>query len=213
MDSRVLKTPARRPLVLPTRALAMAIASEWELQRTRIQPFTMPLMSLAATALDAPKPRDSVVSSLLTYVATDALLCRAPVGQALERAQAAAFDPLVEKVCERLGLRALAPSHSIFGGAVAPGDAAALARYLDGLDSWELAALEQLAGGVRSVLLAIAGMEGMVGVAAMRAAARLEEEEQLRDWGRVEGGHDIDEADAAVRVAAPTVFIRLLRHA
>ena len=32
LDHRVLKTPARRPLVVPTRALALAIAAEWEWQ-------------------------------------------------------------------------------------------------------------------------------------------------------------------------------------
>jgi chaperone required for assembly of F1-ATPase len=32
LDKRVLKTPAKRPLTLPTRALALAIAAEWEWQ-------------------------------------------------------------------------------------------------------------------------------------------------------------------------------------
>ncbi len=32
LDQRVLKTPARHPLVVPTQALALAIAAEWEWQ-------------------------------------------------------------------------------------------------------------------------------------------------------------------------------------
>lgn len=32
LDHRQLKSPARRPLVLPSRALALAIAAEWEQQ-------------------------------------------------------------------------------------------------------------------------------------------------------------------------------------
>ncbi len=32
LDHRVLRTPARHPLVVPSKALALAIATEWELQ-------------------------------------------------------------------------------------------------------------------------------------------------------------------------------------
>jgi chaperone required for assembly of F1-ATPase len=48
-----LKTPGKSPLVLPTRLLAIAVAAEWECQaRGKLKPHTMPLTSLAATALD-----------------------------------------------------------------------------------------------------------------------------------------------------------------
>ena len=43
------------------------------------------------------------------------------------------------------------------------------------------------------------------------AAARLEETYQMDEWGLVEGGHDIDIADMQVRIAGPTVFLRLLQ--
>lgn len=83
LDRRVLKTPAGKPLLLPSRLLALAVAAEWEQQVRHpaqspcecctmylarlicklrsalwvqeakvIRPFTMPLMTLAATALD-----------------------------------------------------------------------------------------------------------------------------------------------------------------
>jgi chaperone required for assembly of F1-ATPase len=88
LDGRGVRTPALLPLVVPTRALALAIAGEWEqqvcdtprlldcprgyhclhalqvnlnhqgangdgaTQDARVRPFTMPLMSLAATAID-----------------------------------------------------------------------------------------------------------------------------------------------------------------
>ena len=32
LDHRVLRTPARQPVVLPTLALATAVAAEWEMQ-------------------------------------------------------------------------------------------------------------------------------------------------------------------------------------
>ena len=40
----------------------------------------------------------------------------------------------------------------------------------------------------------------------------MEEDFQIEEWGLVEGGHDIDIADARARVAAPAVFMRLLEY-
>ena len=85
LDHRVLRTPARHPLIVPSRALALAIAAEWEWQQKRIQPFTMPLMSLAATALDEPKPRADVVEAMLQYLPTDSVLCRDEPGELADR--------------------------------------------------------------------------------------------------------------------------------
>jgi len=44
LDHRVLRTPARQPLVVPSRALAYAIAAEWEWQvrATRLAAGGMP---------------------------------------------------------------------------------------------------------------------------------------------------------------------------
>lgn len=78
------------------------------------------------------------------------------------------------------------------------------------MNRWQLTAVEQLAAAVKSTLLAISVIGGRVGIEQALRLARLEELEQIKEWGLVEGAHDIDEADTAVRVAAPSVFIRLL---
>jgi ATP12 chaperone protein len=45
LDGRTLRTPAKAQLLLPTHALALAVAAEWEWQDAKnIRPFTMPLM-------------------------------------------------------------------------------------------------------------------------------------------------------------------------
>ncbi len=49
LDGRAVKTPAKRPLVLPTRAAAEAVAHEWNAQGTEINPGTMPLTRFANT--------------------------------------------------------------------------------------------------------------------------------------------------------------------
>ena len=41
----------------------------------------MPLMSLAATAIDQPKPRQKVTDTMLQYLDTDAICCREEPGK------------------------------------------------------------------------------------------------------------------------------------
>ena len=43
LDGRPVKTPARRPLAAPTRALGEALAAEWDAQTEGIDPARMPL--------------------------------------------------------------------------------------------------------------------------------------------------------------------------
>lgn len=81
-----------------------------------------------------------------------------------------------------------------------------------GLDRWQLAAAEQLAACCKSVLLGLAATAQELSVEQAMAAARAEEDHQIEAWGLVEGGHDIDIADIKVRVAAPSLFVRLLRR-
>ena len=50
LDGRPMRTPARHELVVPSAALAEAIAAEWDAQQDEIRPAMMPLTRLAATA-------------------------------------------------------------------------------------------------------------------------------------------------------------------
>lgn len=80
-----------------------------------------------------------------------------------------------------------------------------------GLDVWHLAAAEQLTSTCKSVVLAAALLRGHIDPGRALAAARLEEDFQAEEWGRVEAGHDLDEADLRSRVFAPSLFVRLLQ--
>src|SRR5262249_48101277 len=55
LDGRPARTPARHPLAVPTRALAQALADEWEAQREHIDPAKMPLTRLVNSILDGVK--------------------------------------------------------------------------------------------------------------------------------------------------------------
>ena len=75
LDGRTLRTPRRNEYAFATEALARAIASEWEAQGERVAPFTMPLTSLSATAIDHmgdAETRRVHVETLLKHFGTDA---------------------------------------------------------------------------------------------------------------------------------------------
>lgn len=78
LDGRTLKTPARNNLFLPNKWLAIAIAAEWDAQideRKGIQPATMPLMTLASTAIDQVRlSRETTIYTCMSYLPTDTAL-------------------------------------------------------------------------------------------------------------------------------------------
>ncbi|MDF2367874.1 ATP12 family chaperone protein [Sneathiella sp.] len=97
LDGRVIKTPAKAHLRLPTRALAEAIAEEWDAQVTDIDPSSMPLMQAAATAIDRVTPqRDKVIEEIAGYGGTDLVCYRASHPMSLVAKQSAAWDPMLE---------------------------------------------------------------------------------------------------------------------
>ena len=211
------KTPGHNSLLLPTRALALAVAAEWEwLPDGKPVSVAMPLTALVATALDQPKPRAAVEQTLLKFVHTDAAAVRYDPGTALERKQREAFDDLLAWAADPKGpIRApdgpLVPSSAVSGAPQTPGTEAAFARYLRSLDAWTLAAVDQATAASKSLVVAAALAHGRVGVEEALRAARLEEDHQTGEWGVVEAGHDLDACDAAARVASAAVLLRLLR--
>src|SRR5580765_1664126 len=68
LDNRPVKTPARKPLAVPSKALAEAIAEEWRSVDDQIDPRAMPLTGLANAAIDRVAPqREAFASGLSRY--------------------------------------------------------------------------------------------------------------------------------------------------
>lgn len=78
LDGRVLRTPARNPLLFPNKLLAVAVAAEWDAQtddRKGLEPITMPLTTIASTAIDQVLPSmEDVRRNCLRYLPTDSAL-------------------------------------------------------------------------------------------------------------------------------------------
>lgn len=75
-----------------------------------------------------------------------------------------------------------------------------LRQYLDTLNSWELLATEISISAVRSVCLGILAVTGELDLEEALYNSRLEEEYQASHYGKVEGAHDIDEAQLLAHV-------------
>ena len=97
LDGRSLRTPNKQPLVLPTAALAEAIAAEWDAQDDLVKPQTMPLTRAANSAVEKVTPqREDVIAMLADYGGTDLLSYRADGPAELVARQAAEWDPLLD---------------------------------------------------------------------------------------------------------------------
>ena len=97
LDERPLRTPGKQPLRLPTEALALAVAQEWQAVQEVIDPNAMPLTRAANSAIEKVVPQfDAVAAMLGDYGGTDLLSYRADAPEALVRAQAEGWDPLID---------------------------------------------------------------------------------------------------------------------
>src|SRR5580704_15000656 len=106
LDGRPVRTPARRPLAVPSRPLAAAIAAEWDAQGETIDPATMPLTRLANSILDGVAGALApVAAEIEKYLGCDLLFYRAEVPQALVERQARHWDPVLTWSREVLGAR------------------------------------------------------------------------------------------------------------
>ncbi len=183
LDGRDIRTPAKAALVLPSAGLAEAVAGEWAAQGERIEPATMPLMSLACTAIDQVAPnRGAVIGELMDYAGSDLLCYRADRPEALVARQAEVWQPLLDWAARELD----APLRVICGirHEPQPEDAlAALRRAVAALEDFPLTALDTATRASGSLVIALALHRGQVGAEAAFEAAELDATFQIEHWG------------------------------
>jgi chaperone required for assembly of F1-ATPase len=209
LDGRPMRTPARHELVVPSAALAEAIAAEWDAQRDEIRPATMPLTRLAATAIDRTgAQRELVVAEVANYAGTDLVCYRADHPPALVARQQAEWQPLLDWAMLRYDA-GLAVTHGILPQPQSPAALKAFAAAVAAQDDFRLTALHAMTGTCGSLVIALALMEGRLDAGAAFAASQLDETFQIEAWG--------EDAEAAARrralaedIDAASRFVRLL---
>ncbi|WP_114394247.1 ATP12 family chaperone protein [Oleisolibacter albus] len=183
LDGRPVRTPAKAPLDLPTRALADAIAAEWEAQGEELVPQTMPMTQLASTALDGVHlRREAVADAAAAYAGTDLLCYRAEHPQELAERQAALWQPLLDWAAVRFDA-VLVPTAGILHRPQDPDALARLRQALDAYDPWRLTALQNAVGICGSLIVALALLDGRISAAEAFAIAQLDETFQIEQWG------------------------------
>lgn len=183
LDERMLKTPKGAPFSAPTRALAEAVAAEWDAQTERILPAAMPLTQLAFAALDwTGANRGERAGYVASFAETDLCCHRASAPRELVAVQAGSWDPIVGWAREHLGV-SLPVVEGVVAAAIPPEALLRLKAHADTLDDFALTALSQGAGLSGSALIAFALLAGRLDGAEAYIAATLDEEFSLARWG------------------------------
>jgi len=185
LDHRGVKTPAGNTLAAPSAALAEATAAEWNAQGERIDPATMPLTRLANTIIDgvAPNP-EPVADEIAKYLGSDLVCYRANAPEGLVAAQAQHWDPVLAWAREKHGARFVLGEGVMF--VAQPESAVAAIRAAIPSDPWRLGAVHLITTLTGSALIALAVAARELGVDEAWATAHVDEDWNMKLWGRDE---------------------------
>jgi chaperone required for assembly of F1-ATPase len=210
LDGRRVKTPARAELSVPTKALADAIAAEWNGCGDDVDPRGMPLTGLANAAVDRiATDQQNYAAGIASYGETDLICYRAEGPEALLRRQSESWDALlawarrrydVDFACQTGVMHVPQPEDTV----------RKLAQAVAALDSFHLAGLSPLVTISGSLVAGLAVLEEMMPAEAAWEAVSLDDRWQLEEWG------DDPEARAALDARrrdflAAARFLELLR--
>jgi chaperone required for assembly of F1-ATPase len=191
LDAKPIRTPSARQVVIPSRILADAVAAEWAAQGETIDPVTMPLTRIANSVVEGVVDRvELVTDDLAKYFETDLLFYRAGHPEGLVAREAAHWDPVLFWAAEALG------AHFILSEGIMhvrqPDEALRAARAALPGDPWSVAALHMVTTLTGSALLALALAHGVRDADQVWAAAHVDEDWNIDQWG-------VDEEAAARR--------------
>ncbi|MFT4078938.1 ATP12 family chaperone protein [Rhodomicrobium sp.] len=183
LDGRAVKTPAGRPLAVPTCALAEAIAEEWNAQGETIAPHSLFYTRLANSAADAVAPREcEVVGDIASFAASDLLCYRAPFPVELAARQAEVWDPVLAFIRDTYGAT-FEVTTGVGHIAQPPASIDAIRNALTAFGPFRLAALHMMTTLTGSALLALAHVDGFLDTGASWAAAHIDDAWQAAQWG------------------------------
>ena len=188
LDGKPLKTPARAELVLPTAALAHAIAAEWNDSAETIDPRTMPFTGLANAATDR---GHGLAEGLAKFGESDLTCYRAEGPTPLVERQAEAWDALLGWARRRYDVD-FATCAGIVHVPQPPETIRSLTHAVAALDAFRLAALSPLVTISGSLVAGLAVVEQAMPADAVWEAVSIDERWQLEQWG------SDDEAEVAL---------------
>lgn len=184
LDGRLVKTPAKTALEVPTRRLADAIAAEWDAQEEVVDPTKMPFTRMANAAIDKVAMQHAEVAQMLADYGDADLLCyRAEGPQDLIDRQSAEWDLALDWAAEALGVR-LSTRTGVMHQAQDSQSLAALFAHVHKMDAFRLAAFHDLVTLSGSLILGFAAARDWRDVNTIWAISRIDDLWQEELWGR-----------------------------
>ncbi|MBZ0161200.1 MAG: ATP12 family chaperone protein [Notoacmeibacter sp.] len=184
LDGKSVKTPARKPLVMPSEAAARLVADEFARQADVIDPATMPVTRLVNTALDGVAADiQAVAEDILRFSASDLLCYRADTPQSLVERQNEAWDPIMGWVRDALGARFVLAEGVMHVEQPREAVAAVGIHLRQYPDAFRIACLHTMTTLTGSALLALAVGAGEIDVETAWAAAHVDEDWNIQQWG------------------------------
>lgn len=186
LDGRVVKTPERHDLRVPTRAAAELVAAEWAAVDGTLDPSKMPATQWANVAIDRVGEKHAeVVDMLAAYGGTDLLCYRATHPEALIERQAAVWDaPLAWAAAE------FAAPLQVTAGVIPvdqPNQSVEnLRAEVAKLEPFALSAFHDLVHISGSLVLSLAILRGQMTAESAWDAAQVDEIWQNELWGEDE---------------------------
>ncbi|KAM7068335.1 ATP synthase mitochondrial F1 complex assembly factor 2 isoform 1-T1 [Molossus nigricans] len=210
LDHRKLKTPQAKLFTVPSEALAVAVATEWDSQQDTIKFYTMHLTTLCNTSLDNPTQRnkDQLIRAAVKFLDTDTICYRVEEPETLVELQKNEWDPILEWAERRFGVE-IGSSTSILGPSIPARTREVLASHLASYSTWALQGIEFVVAQLKSMLLTLGLLDLRLTVEQAVLLSRLEEEYQIQKWGNVEWAHDYELQELRARTAAGTLFVHL----
>ena len=201
LDARPVRTPLKAALILPTLAMAQAIAAEWDAQSGLVKPETMPVTRAANSAIDKIVPQfDEVADLLSAYGASDLICYRATDPQALIARQSQAWDPMITWAAEALHAPLIATA-GVMHIEQAPASLDALRAQVFALDPFRIAGIHDLIAISGSLVLALAVTHRKVTAKEAWMLSRIDEHWQQELWG-------IDEEAAEYAALREAAFLQ-----
>ena len=180
LDGKTLRTPLGLDLTIPSSALALAIAAEWDSQDPTIVPASMPLTTMVCTAIDqiSSQPQFSR-DNILRYLKNDTVcyLSDPAEDRVLYRKQMKAWEELHKWAQDHLGGGEHAPARAIGNdeglimsrarkskpGAGLPHPDVLVEEaeaWVSTLDAWRLIAMQAVTVEAKSFLVGMAVVRG-----------------------------------------------------
>ena len=183
LDNRPVKTPGRNALLLPTDALAEAVAEEWQVQGEEIDLVSMVMTGFANAAIDHVQgKREAFAAPIIAYGETDMLCYRAESDSAQAEEQTREWEPLLQWLEAHYGV----PFIRVEGIIHQTQPDESLKKIADAVlsyDDFTLAAMNPLTTISGSVLSVLALLEGHMSAEQLWPLVNLEELWQVEQWG------------------------------